>query len=200
MDELRSSEALEREIRDDARKKAERILKQVDEEIRRLREAAEAQGSAEGERLSERYTQRADQYREEILARLPLEKKRLRIQWAEAELRKALASALSAMPDEELLALALKPLADCASFFSPGAYHVECLGFDPALALARLSLVLPGFSDQLMDSAPGKRSIHVLSSEARASFRADESTVLEYLDDEQREALATALLGPVEEL
>jgi len=33
MDELRSSDALEREIREDSRKKAERLFKQADEAI-----------------------------------------------------------------------------------------------------------------------------------------------------------------------
>ena len=76
MEELRSTEVLDKEIRDDARKKAERILEQAEEKSRELLESvssrvAESQKEAE-KALSERLLSRE----KNTNASLPLEKQR----------------------------------------------------------------------------------------------------------------------------
>lgn len=90
MEELRSTEILDKEIREDARKKAERILKNAETEAagikngvaRRIKEV-----KAERERF---YSEKLKAYKDNCSAAVPLEKQRKEILFFDSEIQRAL--------------------------------------------------------------------------------------------------------------
>jgi hypothetical protein len=105
MEELQSTEVLDREILEDARRKAQRILKTADETV--------ASGTRKWERktekalkgVRERYAARLEASRSEIMARLPLDKRRTRLSKIEALLKDAASSYLAGLSRPRLLAV-----------------------------------------------------------------------------------------------
>jgi hypothetical protein len=103
MEELRSTEALDREILEDARKKAYKILKTAEDAQsaqtrtwdRKLKRAVDS--------LRKSYEEKKNKTRDELLARLPLDKRRLRAETAEKSLRKAMDGFLRGLPREKVL-------------------------------------------------------------------------------------------------
>lgn len=90
MDELRSTEILDKEIKEDARKKAERILKNADIEVELiLADVANRVKKTKTEKES-LYSARIAAYKNDIEASVPLEKLRKRIAFIDTEVNKAL--------------------------------------------------------------------------------------------------------------
>lgn len=202
MDELRSSDALEREIRDDSRKKAERLFKQADEAVRVFREASAAQAEAEIRELEESYAARTEAHRAEVMARLPMDKKRKRIEWAQRRLEEALQAHLSRLDSQALLSLAARRLGQASEFFKDKEYTVTLTGIDAASAVPILSKTLPGFSADALGqaAAPGMRGLKVATTDGRISFEETQDSLKEGLLDDFRRELAEALLGKVDAL
>lgn len=105
MEELQSTEVLDREILEDARKKAQRILKTADETGRTQAEAWEKKTADAIADAKKRYQERLEGDREEIMARLPLDKRRIRLEKIEALLHSAIRDYLAALSPDRMLAL-----------------------------------------------------------------------------------------------
>ncbi|GHV90004.1 hypothetical protein AGMMS50268_05070 [Spirochaetia bacterium] len=76
MEELQSTEVLDREILEDARKKAYRILKTADDTVKTNAAAWDKKARDAAAELKQRYAERSKRVAEEIMARLPLDKQR----------------------------------------------------------------------------------------------------------------------------
>lgn len=105
MEELRSTDVLDREILEDARKKARRILKTADDAASAGEAAWEKKKQETLEELKKKYAARLDQGRKEIMARLPLDKQRLRSRHIESLLHSAMDEFLTALPESSTTAL-----------------------------------------------------------------------------------------------
>ncbi|GHU81046.1 hypothetical protein FACS189468_2630 [Spirochaetia bacterium] len=105
MEELQSTEVLDREILEDARKKAYRILKTAEDTVASGREVWEkkTQETLEGARKS--CKDRLEKNRLEIMARLPMDKRRIRSEKVETLLQSAMKQYLSSLKRERLLLL-----------------------------------------------------------------------------------------------
>jgi hypothetical protein len=90
MEELQSTEVLDREILEDARRKAFRILKTADDTVKANTAGWEKKISAALEDLDKRHEERRRRASEEIMARLPLDQRRAESEKIEALLSKAL--------------------------------------------------------------------------------------------------------------
>lgn len=105
MEELRASDALDREILEDARKKADKILRAAETTISK----AEAEWSKRAEhdlaQLEARYEAELAQTMDEIRGRTPLDKRRLRSEYGGKALEKAMFAWLDALPRPRLLSL-----------------------------------------------------------------------------------------------
>ncbi len=106
MEEMISTEALEREILEDARKKAERALHEAEAEARKILVSAEARARRVIAELETEYAARAEHVRREAEARLPLEKSRLKTAHIDARLRACVAEFISELPADRALSLA----------------------------------------------------------------------------------------------
>ncbi|MDR2418126.1 MAG: ATPase [Treponema sp.] len=105
MEELQSTDVLDREILEDARKKAYRILKDSEEDVKSAVELWERKTTAVIAENRERYASRFAAMRNEIVARLLLDKRRVRSEKIESLLKKAMAGYLQSLPRETLLSL-----------------------------------------------------------------------------------------------
>lgn len=105
MEELRTTEALDREILEDARKKADRILKTAGQTIQSIEQQWKDKLRHAIEELEQTYRHRTEKAVQEIMARLPLDKRRARSEWAERMIQRATESFCSALPRDNVLSL-----------------------------------------------------------------------------------------------
>lgn len=105
MEELQSTEVLHREILEDARKKAYRILKTADESVRAGVEAWEKKTDDAIMEARELYAKRVLILQEELKARLVLDKQRIRSEKIEGLLKSAMETYLLSLNREVLLSI-----------------------------------------------------------------------------------------------
>jgi vacuolar-type H+-ATPase subunit E/Vma4 len=116
MEELKSTDLLDKEILEDARKKANRILRQADETIASKADSWEKKTQKALDEVRRKYDERISQQKNEIMARLPLDKRRIRSDYVEITLQSAAASYLNSLSRETLLSLVERELSLRASF------------------------------------------------------------------------------------
>ena len=112
MEELRSTQVLEREILEDARKKAHRILKSSDEALEAQELGWEKKTQDSLESIRKVYAERLEKNSGEIFARLPLDKRRLRSETAESFVGKAMDAFIRSLKRETLLSVLEHSLAE----------------------------------------------------------------------------------------
>jgi hypothetical protein len=105
MEELRSTEVLEREILEDARKKAAKVLKTADDAIAQQRRDWEKKLGDDLESIRKSYMTRMKKTVEDIFARQPLDKRRLRLKTHEGFLSGAIDSFLSGLDRTRLISV-----------------------------------------------------------------------------------------------
>ena len=105
MEELRSTEMLAREILEDARKKAAKILRAGDEAIAVKNNSWEKKNLKELKSMRDAYSKRIENSTQGIFARFPLDKRRLRSKTAEDFLIKAMNDFLISLNRERILSL-----------------------------------------------------------------------------------------------
>jgi vacuolar-type H+-ATPase subunit E/Vma4 len=105
MEELQSTEVLDREILEDARKKAYRILKTAEESMKTGVATWEKKGDADLAEVRQRYAERVLEMRKELAARLVLDKRRVRSEKIETLLKSAMETYLRGLKRETLLSI-----------------------------------------------------------------------------------------------
>jgi len=105
MEELKTTEVLDREILEDARKKAYKILKTADDALAAQKRECEEKISSAIDSARKAYSQREKKTATEIFARLPLDKRRFRSETAEGFLIKAMDDFLRSLSREKLLSV-----------------------------------------------------------------------------------------------
>jgi len=105
MEELRTTEVLEREILEDARKKAARLLKTADDSLTQQKRDWEKKLSVDLETIRKTYMNRMKKNIGDIFARQPLDKRRLRLKTHEAFLSGAIDDFLSGLDRGKLLSV-----------------------------------------------------------------------------------------------
>ncbi|MDR1971670.1 MAG: ATPase [Treponema sp.] len=105
MEEIQSTEVLDREILEDARRKAFRIIKTADDTVKANTLAWEKKTAQAVEDLKRRFEERRGKSSEEIMARLPLDKRRSESEKIEALVEAALDGWYEAQSRERILSL-----------------------------------------------------------------------------------------------
>lgn len=103
MEELSSTEVLDREILEDARKKAFKILKTADDNVSTQVKRWEKKTQKAIAGIRETYRERTAVMRTEILARDPLDKRRLRSETADFFLRQAMDEFLQSLKHADMI-------------------------------------------------------------------------------------------------
>lgn len=199
MEEIVSTEPLEKEILSDARKKAERSLIEAGAEAERIGAASNERSGAALAALEAEYESRARRYREESLARLPLEKARIKAAHIDSLLRAAIKEGLDSLGKEERDRLFVSLLKRASPYLAAPdrARRVELRYFGLPEAEAReiASKALPGVELASLSEDPSIGSTGLLASTGDLSARATLELVGERLLDEKRGELAAALCG-----
>jgi polyhydroxyalkanoate synthesis regulator phasin len=105
MEELQSTEILEREILEDARKKALRILKNADDTIRTKTSEWEKKTSQTIDELEENYNKQKEAAEEKVMARLPVDKLRCKVEKIENLLLSAVETWYNSISRQRILEL-----------------------------------------------------------------------------------------------
>lgn len=95
MEELRSTDILDKEIHEDARKKAERILISAQEEIEKIISSVPEKLETVKKEKDILYENKRDHYNKDILAKVPLEEKRFLVSFESKAVREAIDNYLS---------------------------------------------------------------------------------------------------------
>ncbi|MDR3171220.1 MAG: ATPase [Treponema sp.] len=136
MEELRSTEVLDQEILEDARKKAYRILKSADDTVKAQVAVWDQKAEAAIADIREKYAHRTTTTSVEIMARLPLDKRRARSEKIEGLLKSAMKGYLSTLPRAKLLVFLeteLRKRFDELQEVAPGSLEPDPAGDSPAV-------------------------------------------------------------------
>jgi vacuolar-type H+-ATPase subunit E/Vma4 len=210
MEVLKTSETLEKQILEDARKKASRVLEGVEREVASIHKEWEAKAGVEGKRLEAECEAKIAALRKELASSLPLDFMRTRLASIEQTLSVALAEMFAGMPDEELARLLGLMLGRAASAFKGARLTVTCQGLPPELAgkvvreSIRDAVVEKVIAEPVGEPAAGPvagpallphKGIVVATTDGRVRYRGTVKEIAAILMEERREELVTALLG-----
>jgi vacuolar-type H+-ATPase subunit E/Vma4 len=197
MEEIASTDALEREILEDARRKGERILKDGDAEAQRLRSEHAEKSAKALAALTEDFRLRAERYHNENVARLPLEKGRMKATYVDRLLRAATERYLASLSEGDRAAFIEAILSRAAGLLAGGAVSVRFKGMSPAAARTSVGRALPRCTVTACDGDESLPATGVIltSADGKLSVRATMDLVGEKLLDDHRGELAAALCG-----
>jgi vacuolar-type H+-ATPase subunit E/Vma4 len=206
MEELRSTEVLDREILEDARKKAQKILKTADETLEAQTRTWDRKIKGSVDSLRKTYDDRIKRSTEEILAKIPLDKRRLRSGIAEELLVKAVDDFIRTLPREKLLLILnselsgrLKALAgDETAKKGKGANKLICSDLSQTEASSILKSVQAALGSgdwEIKEEAHGGLFPSVVIDIQSQRITASVKGAVQALVLEKRAELAVALLG-----
>ena len=195
MEEIVSADAIRAEIMDDAMKKAARMLEEADAESARTLVEVEARADAVVNEILRTGESRSKRFRMETLARLPLERTRMRTVFVDARLREALVSYFAALGEDRVAALSEGMLARGASFFSGKAIVLARKGLSETAARAIAGRILGAAAsvDHAEDNSLPAPGLVARAKDGSLVLRATLDLVEERLLDERRGELAHAL-------
>jgi V/A-type H+-transporting ATPase subunit F len=159
MEEVQSTEVLDREILEDARKKAFRILKSADDLVKANSDNWEKKTREAIAELEHHYADRRQEAVVEILARLPLDMRRIWSEKVETFLSSAVEGWFESLSREQALAVLDRELecrlAGCPEFAVAGTIRVWFSGLDQSEAGTLIKKHLPRAALVFQDSPEG---------------------------------------------
>ena len=195
MEEIGTTEAIQKEILEEARKAADKVLRDADEEAA----FTVAQAVERARNVTESVGQAADAWiarnRAEMLARIPLEKIRYRTALVDGRVRKALADLFEGMSEDRIAGLIEEHMKACSAIFNGRAVNIRYKGLSKARAVAAVqkALGVPEPSEALEDSKLPAAGLVVHSADGKMTLRATMDLVESDLLDRQRGELSRAL-------
>ncbi len=196
MEEIKGTEALEREILDDAARKAERIVRKAKEEAERLKaNSAEALDGMVAQ-LEARKLEKIAQMKRETFSKMPLEKTRLRARFIDSAMRASVAKFMAALDDAKLGAWCLSELRKRSSLFAGRKLRMSHRGIDASSLREIRELLGTGAEVSALavaDAGAPPRGIVVESLDGTMVMTLGEKQLEERLLDEYRGELASAL-------
>ncbi len=203
MEELRSTEILDREIQDDARRKADKAIKAGELEANRiLEEVGPRLQKAEEEKTAEFYA-RLRAFQRDVDASRPLERERTRISFVDSSVQKSVDAWFDSRPAGKRLSLYVDRLAKARSVFASAPLEVRAAGFSASEVTAAVTAVLggsKGFSVKIVDSAAAVQlgfteGLLATAQDGSVTCRATREELRSEVLLERRQELAEALLG-----
>jgi hypothetical protein len=195
MEEIVGADAIRGEILDDARKKAARILEEAEEESSRTLSATEGKAAAAVGEILSACELSSRRIMMEAMARLPLERNRMRTAFVEESLAEAMARYTEGLGEERQAALAAAMLSRGGSFLAGKAVRLSRKGLSELAAKAVAASALPSAASVeivLDDSLPANGLI-ARAVDGSVELRATMDLVEELLLDRYRGELACAL-------
>ena len=206
MEELRSTEVLDKEIETDARKKAERILAKADSDGKALVADVAHRIEKFTEEKTAEYQKKTESYQADRDAVVPLEKERFLVSFIESAIVKAIDSYLDALGEEKRIALAVRRWNAYKAVVASQKVNALVFGFDAARAEAALkkagvplvsctSVAYEKSGDEGIDGLTFKAGIILETEDTMIRCRLTLSQIVGELETEHRAELAKALFG-----
>lgn len=129
MEELRSTEILDKEIREDARRKANRILNNATVECEKILEEINIRFEKDADAKKSEYQFKIDEYKKNKEASVPLEKQRFLVNFENDSIDKAINQYLEKLSDDDKLKIIKNLLEKYIFAFNEKKVYVEYLGF-----------------------------------------------------------------------
>lgn len=196
MEEIKGTEALEREILEDAAKKAERIVKKAKEEAERLKANSAETLDRMVEELEARKLEKIAQMRRETFSKMPLEKTRLRARFIDAALRNSVEKFMDALDEAKLGAWCLSGLKKRSNLLTGRKLRMSHRGIDASSLREMRELLGPDVevsASAAADVDAPQRGIVIESLDGTIVMTLGEKQLEERLLDEYRGVLASAL-------
>ena len=177
MEELRSTEILEKEIQAESKKEAEKILSAAKREAEKILSETEPRlESAKAER-EKFYEEKVAKCEKVLQASVPLESQRFLVSFVSQGIDSALNEYFKKLSQEERLEISLKPISAKKEFFSGKKFRAKVYGFD--LDLARASLE-KNLKDNFLSAE--KIDFALSGEEAQSGIEFHEGVILESED------------------
>ncbi|MDR2942718.1 MAG: hypothetical protein LBV17_09035 [Treponema sp.] len=199
MEELQSTDILDREILEDARKKAHRILKAADDTIKSKSAEWETKLKGTLDELEEKYAKNSKSITEEIMAVLPIDKQRARAKKIEELLNSAVETWYSRLNRQRVLGFLQtelsKRLASCGGFSASGGIQAYIHKVEANEAEAILKAVLPGKTCTIEKTQSTDAYPSIILENQEIRIYASIGKAADFILGEKREELIAALLG-----
>ena len=195
MEEIGNTEAIQKEILEEARKTAEKILREADEEVAHSAAQAIERARVSKEEVGKSAETWMTRYRAETLARLPLEKIRYKTDLVDRRVRRALEDFMKGLGEERIASLAETLMRESESQFKGKEVDLRFRGLGQArsVAAAKAALGISGTRKVVEDPKLPAAGLVVESIDGKLTLRATMDLVESDLLDRQRGELAAAL-------
>lgn len=211
MQELRSTEILDKEILNDARKKAEKIKKKTEAEIERIISSVDDDVQKAQNEKEFFYSEKLLAYENNLKASIPLEKNRIKVSYFQKSIINKITEYLSSLSEQKKIELVLKQIpvsliekkAETEKFIAniygfDFSYTKEILEKTFKLSIVEYKSVSFGeivAEENLLNSLEEMKGIILESTNKNYRYRLTISEVIGKLLDEKREELAISLFG-----
>jgi vacuolar-type H+-ATPase subunit E/Vma4 len=199
MEELQSTELLGREILEDARRKASRILKAADDTIKAKSDERKTKTSETLAELEKNYSEQSRLTAEEIMNVLPLDKRRAKAKKIEELLNSAVETWYSRLNPEQVNSFLKKELAkritECNTFIKLDGLSAAIHKIERKEAEAILKAVLPGKSCHIEEIYSASPYPELVLENREVRIHASVGKAVDFFLDDKRKELVEALLG-----
>ncbi len=194
MEEIKGTEALEREILEDAGKRADRIVRKAREEAERLKSASVKSLEDRLAGLRRQYQERSAQLEKETSSRLPLEKTRLKARFIDETMRKSVREFLGSLDPAALGDWCVSEFGKRSGLLSGKAATLSWKGIDAGQAEGIVKFFPADAALSIVENPDMKgRGIVAKSLDGRIMITLTEGQIEEWLLDEKRGELASSL-------
>ena len=207
MEELRSTDILDKEIQDDARKKAEKILKNADAQGQQILADVETRLESAKKDRESYYSQTAAQFKKDLDSSLPLEKSRFLVSYISSSVASAINDYLKTISQEKRIQLVLTMLNRFESLTDGKSFEAAVYGFNLDLAKNELNknnkLHISSFlatefaktGEVAVDGIEIHEGIILVSDDKLVTIRLTLEELFSELIDKYRNELAVTLFG-----
>jgi hypothetical protein len=197
MEEVQSTEVLAREILDDARKKAMRILKSTDDTVHTQGAEWERKTKENITELEKKYTEQCELAAVKIMDRLPVDKRRIKVEKIENLLQEAVDFWYKSLNRSQILELLkkelVKRLASCEGIPGSAQKHFYYFGLERNEAETIAKTVNGTYAMEEVSSA--SRCPFIILETEKVRIIASVQDIINFLLEEKRAELVEALVG-----
>jgi len=198
MEELQSTEILDREILEDARKKAVRILKTADETVNAQTAEWEKKTLTNIDELDKKYEEQRETAAAKIMARLPIDKHRVKIEKIESLLYSAVETWFKNLSRQKILDILAeelkKRLALCEDFYKAAKINARINGINRGEAETVFKKI--NISCDINEDSTVNRYPLITLEAGKIRIIAGIEKIVNFLLQEKRAELVEALVNP----
>jgi V/A-type H+/Na+-transporting ATPase subunit E len=206
MEELRSTEVLDKEIETDARKKAERILSKADLDGKSLLDNVAVRVAALKAEKGAAYEKKIEAFQKDEDASLPLEKARFLVSFTESAIIQGINEYLESLPESKRLDLVLSRYKKYENIIGSKKVHAYVFGFkagDVKKALVKAGVNLDSCAqveyeksgDDPVEGLTVKEGAILETEDKQILCRLTIAQIVSEINKEHRAELASTLLG-----